>query len=485
LDTVRLSENEESLDTFRLGRILERVVKLFSHRFADFSVLVLLGMVCMVVLDVLLRATVRLHIPGNIELVSVMLILVFYGGIAYTEVCDEHIKVNVITDKFSQEWQLAIRTVSTLIVLIIIAIISWQSVNQSLRLSAQYFQTKVLGIPLGPFALLTAVFMGLFCLVLLVKFVRLVCKLLEKGKLRGCLKLVPGVVVAFVLLSMMIWPSAFPLIKVDSFIFALIALLLMFGLIFFGVHIGAAMAIATLWGASYVAHPGAGMAILGAATQSVASNYTWSVVPLFILMGVLVSEAGLGRDLYSTSYKWLGHVAGGLAAATVAACGAFAAVVGDPLSGAIAVGKISLPEMREYRYDTKLAVASIATGSTIGVLIPPSLCFIVYGIMTEQSIGRLFAAGIFPGILMVVALVLLIVIRCHINPQLGPPGPAVPLKAKFISLKYSWAVLFLFLVVIGGIYVGIFTANEAGAIGAFCALLFALLSRRVTFIVCW
>ena len=156
------------------------------------------------------------------------------------------------------------------------------------------------------------------------------------------------------------------------------------------------------WGMAHLVSPGAGLALLGMTSQSVASNYVWSVGPLFMLMGLFVANAGFSKDIYKSAYKWLGHSPGGLASATISACGAFAAVVGDSLTGVVTMGTIGLPEMRKYKYDIKLATGSICAGGTIGILIPPSLGFIIYGIIVEESIGKLFIAGIIPGIILTV-----------------------------------------------------------------------------------
>ena len=246
-------------------------------------------------------------------------------------------------------------------------------------------------------------------------------------------------------------------------------------------HIGAAMAMVAFWGMAHLVSPGAGLALLGMTSQSVASNYVWSVGPLFMLMGLFVANAGFSKDIYKSAYKWLGHSPGGLASATISACGAFAAVVGDSLTGVVTMGTIGLPEMRKYKYDIKLATGSICAGGTIGILIPPSLGFIIYGIIVEESIGKLFIAGIIPGIILTVSMILSVYVRCRINPELGPRGPITPFREKLISLKDCFGVAFLFLLVIGGIYFGFFTPTEAGAIGAFGALVIGLAMGRFNF----
>jgi len=268
--------------------------------------------------------------------------------------------------------------------------------------------------------------------------------------------------------------------KIDPGTFGLFGFLLLFSLIFLRVYIGAAMGMITLLGTACMTSTGAGLAVLGMTSQTIASQFTWSAIPLFMVMGITVSVVGFSRQLYHTAYTWLGHMPGGLASATVGACGAFAAITGESLPGVVTFSEIALPEMKAYNYDAKLATGCVCAGATIGVLIPPSLGFIVYGILVEQSIGKLFIAGILPGIILTAAFILSIFIRCWRNPNLGPPGPATSLWEKAKSLQGSWSTAVLFILVIGGLYVGIFTPTEAGAVGAFTAIVLAATTRKIT-----
>jgi tripartite ATP-independent transporter DctM subunit len=209
------------------------------------------------------------------------------------------------------------------------------------------------------------------------------------------------------------------------------------------------------------------------------ANYGMSVIPLFLLMGSFCFYAGISQQLYHTVYKWLGQFRGGLAMATVGACASFAAVSGSSMATAGAMGTVALPEMKKYKYAASLATGCIAAGGTMGILIPPSITLIVYGLLTEQSIGKLFLAGIIPGILEAVFYIITISILCKRNPVLGPPGEKTSFEEKVVSLKGTWPVLGLFLLVMGGIYMGVFSPTEAGAIGAFGAFVFALAKRQL------
>ena len=211
----------------------------------------------------------------------------------------------------------------------------------------------------------------------------------------------------------------------------------------------------------------------------ISTNYELIVIPLFILMGNFATISGMSRDLYTTAYAWFGHWRGGLASATIAGCAGFAALSGSSVAAAVTMGRVSLPEMRRYDYDSRLATGCIAAGGTLGILIPPSTGFIIYAILTEESIGRLFLAGVFPGLLLTGLFMVAIYIQTRINPALGPAGPRLPLGQRFASLQRATAMIVIVGVTIGGIYLGIFTPTEAAGIGAMLALLLAFFRRRV------
>ena len=200
---------------------------------------------------------------------------------------------------------------------------------------------------------------------------------------------------------------------------------------------------------------------------------------MFVLMGMLCFYADLSRDVYSTMRTWMGKLPGGLAISTVGACGGFAAVSGSSLATAVTMGSISLPEMKRYKYADSLACGCVAAGGSIGILIPPSIVFIIYAGLTEESIGKLFLAGVIPGIMEAVFYIFTIYIMCKIKPSMGPPGPSSTFREKIVSLKNTWGILVLFVLVIGGIYTGMFTPTEAAGVGAFGALLLGLIKRKL------
>jgi C4-dicarboxylate transporter DctM subunit len=251
-------------------------------------------------------------------------------------------------------------------------------------------------------------------------------------------------------------------------------------LLFSRIQIGLAMGLVGFVGFAYLTGIGPALGVLKLVPYATFSQYDLTVIPLFILMGAFALTSGLSEDLYKAVYKWLGHFRGGLAMATVSACACFAAISGSSLATAATLGAVALPEMRKYKYDPALATGCIAAGGSIGILIPPSVILIIYGIITEQSIGKLFLAGFIPGILEALFYIVTIALITRINPRLGPRGPKTYLPEKISSLVNTWEVLVLFLLVIGGIYLGVFTPTEAAGVGAFGAFFFTILRKKLT-----
>jgi tripartite ATP-independent transporter DctM subunit len=211
-----------------------------------------------------------------------------------------------------------------------------------------------------------------------------------------------------------------------------------------------------------------------------AQEYSLSVVPLFILMGNFVTRSGLSQELYNAAYTFLGHRRGGLAMSTVVACGGFSAICGSSLATSATMAKVALPPMRKFGYADSLATASIAAGGTLGILIPPSVILVIYGLLTESSIRELFAAGFLPGLLGIVLYMLAVRWVVMRNPASGPAGEKSTWQERIDAIKGIWGVLLLFTIVMGGIYAGVFTPTEAAGIGASGAFLIALFRRRLT-----
>jgi C4-dicarboxylate transporter DctM subunit len=261
---------------------------------------------------------------------------------------------------------------------------------------------------------------------------------------------------------------------------ALIGFGAMLALVFLRVPIAFAMALVGLLGTAWMRNWDSAAAAAGSVVQESGFQYLLSVVPLFVLMGNFITQSRLSKELYAAAYAFLGHRKGGLAMSTVVACGGFGAVCGSSLATAATMSKVAYPEMRKLGYSEALASGSIAAGGTLGILIPPSVVMVVYAILTEQSIGKMFAAGILPGLLAIAFYLLAVKWTIWRNPDAGPPGRRMTWPERFGALRDVWGVLVLFGIVMGGIYGGVFSSTEAAGIGACGAFLFALLRRRLT-----
>jgi tripartite ATP-independent transporter DctM subunit len=258
-------------------------------------------------------------------------------------------------------------------------------------------------------------------------------------------------------------------------ILGIVLLLILFSL---RMQIGLAMLIVGFVGFAILASTSGSLTLLGMVPYATASAYGLSVIPLFMLMGMFLSYGGLGRDIFEAANAWLGHVRGGMALATIGAIAVWSAISGSATATAASIGSVVLPEMKRHGYSDALATACVAAGGTLDILIPPSSVLVLYGILTEESIGKLLIAGILPGILLAFMFGIVVYIWVRRYPKAAPVQAALPMRQKVRALRPVWAVVVIFLLVMGGIYKGWFTPTEAAAVGAFISLIISLISRR-------
>jgi C4-dicarboxylate transporter DctM subunit len=248
-----------------------------------------------------------------------------------------------------------------------------------------------------------------------------------------------------------------------------------------GIELSYAMFIIGFLGFSSIVSFGAGLNLLARDIFDVFGSYGFTVVPLFLLMGQIAFNAGIAKSLYHASYRFIGHIPGGLAMATAAGAAAFGTVTGSAVATAATFGSVAYPEMERYHYSKKLSTGIIAVGGTLGALIPPSSCLIIYGIITETSIGKLFLASVVPGVIITVLIIFIIYGWCRIDPSLGPKGERSTWKERWKSLKPVLSVMVIFIIVTGGMSKGFFTPTEAGSVGTFAVLLLAMAKKDINF----
>src|SRR4249919_1820463 len=264
---------------------------------------------------------------------------------------------------------------------------------------------------------------------------------------------------------------------------AITGFIVLFALMLLRVPIGMAMGLVGVSGFAYLTSGGPALKIVGHTTMRTVTDFNFAVVPLFLLMGAFATTSGMSRELFRAANAFLGHLRGGLGIATIAACGGFAAICGSSVATAATFSKVAYPEMRRFNYPQSFATGVIAAGGTLGAMLPPSTVLAVYGIITEQDIGKLFIAGIIPGILAAAMYIVTITIIGFVRPSFLPAGPRVSWPERFAGLKNIWAPVLLFIFVIGGLY-GLpflprFTPTEAGGVGATGAFLIGVLTGRL------
>ena len=267
-----------------------------------------------------------------------------------------------------------------------------------------------------------------------------------------------------------------------------VGLFALFALLFLRVPVAMAMLVVGFIGTVVMNGYSAALSALGTEAFEISVTLPLTVIPLFVLMGNLAGVSGMSRDLFNAAYRWVGHWRGGLASATIVGCAGFAALSGSSIASAVTMGRVALPEMKRFKYGDSLATGAVAAGGTLGILIPPSTGLIIYAILTEESIGRLFMAGVIPGILLTCLFLIAIAIVTRLKPELGPVGPISTMKEKWESLRRSITIVGIVIATIGGIYLGIFTPVEAAGVGAILTFLVALFRKsqdkeKITFVI--
>jgi tripartite ATP-independent transporter DctM subunit len=466
-------------------RFLEALIKaldkvgVFSRWTNIVGIIVLFLMVCLSFVDVIMRYFFNMPIKGVLEITEVMLIVSVFLAIAHTQNEKAHVTVDLLIANLPRKARLALEFITNLLGLGLFIIIVWRSIYQSfffIQTNSSHSQNFFL--PDAPFAIIIA--LGCACLGLLIlrDILKSIKDVLEYRISWYYSLLIIGIPVLAIIVGLLwIQPS---MVQISKPIIGLIGVIFSLILFFMGMPIAFGLILTGFLFIGYIRGMDTALSILGTEIFRTVGSYSWSVLPFFVLMGYFCFYARFGEDLFQAAYRWVGHLRGGMGTATIAACTMFAAIVGDTVSATATMGAVALPQMKRYNYNESLSVGCITAGASLGPIIPPSVVFILYGLITDMSIGDLFMAGLFPGALTAVCFILIIMFWTRLKPNAGPSGAISGWSDRFISMKAGGPVLLLFIVVIGGIYTGIFTPSEGGAIGAMIAFLLALVMKRWT-----
>ena len=454
-------------------------VGVFSRWTSVIGVALLFLMVAWTFIDVIMRYVFNRPFQMVLEVTEVMMICAIFLSLAHTQNEKAHIRVDLITSKLSPKGQMAMEFATTLLGLGITAVLAWRGLVQLLFFVDMHtMHSSYFPIPSAPFAGVIVLGCSAFCLLMIRDLLRNIAESVKLSLTRFHWLLMLGAPILVIVLAAFwmqpaLWHLSLPIVGIIGVTVSVIFMLS-------GMPIAFALILTSLLFIGHIRGPNTAFDMVGVELYRITGSYNWAVLPFFVLMGYFCLFANFGRDLYLAAYRWFGHLRGGLSVATIGACTAFAAIVGDPTSCVLTMGPVCLPEMRKYNYDNRLSTGSIAGGSTLGPIIPPSGAFILVGLLTGLSIGDLFVAGIIPGLILASAFVLTISIWCRINPKMGPPGEKSGWGQRFLSLRAGGPVAILFLIVIGGIYLGVYTPCEGGAVGAVGALILGLVMKRFT-----
>jgi len=457
---------------------LDKPLGYMSSKCGALAAFLSLAMAVFIILDIVLKYLLGAPLDFIIEGETFLLVMVTFLTIAETQRNGRHVSVDLITRGLPRKVRLFNATIFSILGVFLFAIVSWQLLQRGLQEYSDGAKTIISYIALFPFTFLAAFGCLLLSLVLFKELLANLGSSFSEFK-RPFLVLMIILTVSATLLML---PIAYRGLGADLGRISLGVLMLGFALalMFLGFPVAFTMAFVGLLGTWFLAGRDVSFGFIRLAAFDSVSEYYLCVIPFFILMGLFCLNAGISKTLFRSAHRWVGAMPGGLAISTVMGCGGFAAICGDSMANAATMGSVAIPEMKKYKYQDSLATGSVAAGGTLGILIPPSIGFIAYGVVTQESVGKLFIAGILPGIILVLFFCGTIFVRCRLNPALGPAAEACSWREKFRSLQGTWQVALLFAAVMGGIYSGVVTPTEAGGVGVIGALILALFSSEFT-----
>lgn len=438
------------------------------------SALLLFAMSIPITADVTYRNAFGFSLPGIIECEELLLMWIVFLAISHPQFANEsHISVDILFMHFGDTWKKSLLLMHWICIFVMVSLMTYYVTLSTVAKYKAHEFTPELFLPLWIFYIVPVVALAMLALCFLISMIR-AADWLRRRRHWGGIILAVAAAAGLLALPYLLHGTEFSCSfgKVGS-----LYTILLVALILLRMPIAFAMSLAGLLGMMTVSiTPEAGMILL-MSTPSATVSFTLTVIPMFILMGELVFCAGIGEMLFRSSRIWLGTLPGGLAISGVAGCAGFAAICGESMATALTMASVALPEMRKYDYDPGLACASLAAGGTLGILIPPSIGFIMYALLTEESVGRLFVAGLVPGLLLTTMFCMVIYIIARLRPELAPRGLKSTAGEKLRALVGFLPMGFLVLLILGGILSGLFSPTEGGAIGVVGTLLYAMALR--------
>ena len=472
------------IDKFKTPLSFDRVILRISQVMAITSAVIIMAMMLFTVTDVFLRYVFRKPLIWNYDLQSVLIVCVIFLGIAYVQFQRRHIQIDIVTARLSKNNQLWFQVVNNLVFLCFTALIAWQMSLQTLgAIRLNDYLEGIVRIPLWPAKASITLGSGFLSIAVVINIFNDFRSLLRSRKTEGSqkswyLKLAAAIIVLAVIVSgTLILRDIAP----EPTTVGWIALVLLLVLLLLGTPIAAVTGLGSIWGVFILSgmKPALGMASTNPFNLALSSIMT--CVPMFIAMGIFAGLAGFASNAYEAGRRWLQSIPGGLVHATIFGSAMFAAASGVSSASCATFAKLVLPEMRKLGVKDWLAIGSVACSATLAIMIPPSLMLVTYALLTQQSVGKLLIAGFVPGIIQAVSYMIMVYVMCRLNSSLIPKGPNFSWKERLSSIKYAWGILFIVIVVMGGIYTGIFTPIEAAAIGTFVAFLAVVISQKFKF----
>lgn len=433
-------------------------------------------------LDVVCRYCFGFSINGVIEVEEMMLSAMVFSAWGMVNIAKSHTKVDLFFSRFTQAAQATLQLAFSLMSVVLFSVIWWYIIDTGIDKYHGNEASWMLGIPL-----FYSIFFGAFGLTgFILSFVADVLNYMTDLANQKRFTYIALAVAAAGLVFALPFLLRSSTLADTPLTLGSLGMAFLMVMLFLGMPIGIAMAGVGLIGMLVVyPNPVSALSMMGLGSYAESAKYIFTVVPMFILMGEFALHSGVSRDLFNAANTWLGRLPGGIAVASVTGCAGFAAVSGDSMATAVTMSSVALPEMRKKNYEPGFACATLAAGGTLGILIPPSAGFIFFSLVTEVSIGRLFVAGIIPGLLLALLFIMVVAVFAHRNPTLAPPGDATTFKEKILSLRKVIAMVGLIILVLGGILSGICSPNEGGAVGAMGTLIYAVCTRRITWKQIW